>query len=168
MGLFDRLVEVPSPNRRPGRRADISHIVLHVMDGTLAGTDAWFSNPASQVSAHYGIGRKGELRRYVREEDEAWHAGRILNPSVRLRTGPAGAPLNPNAYTIGIELEGWAREEPTLAQYYTLALLLQDISRRRAVPLDAGHVWLHREIFAAKTCPGRLDRELALRLARLP
>jgi N-acetyl-anhydromuramyl-L-alanine amidase AmpD len=41
------------------------------MDGTLAGTDAWFTNPASQVSAQYGIGKNGEVHQYVKEEDTA-------------------------------------------------------------------------------------------------
>ena len=39
-------------------------IVLHIMDGTLSGTDSWFADPSSQVSSHYGIGLN-ELRRVL-------------------------------------------------------------------------------------------------------
>jgi len=160
--------DVPSPNFRRIRRSPVSHIILHIMDGTLAGTDSWFSNPASQVSAHYGIGRNGELRRYVAEESEAWHCGRILNPKVALLRDAAGNWINPNAYTIGIEVEGRASEPVHLVQYYVLALLLRDVASRYGIPLTEDRVWLHREVYAAKSCPGLLDRGLALRLAALP
>jgi len=159
------IVQKPSPNYRAVRRANITHIVLHIMDGTLAGTDAWFASPVSQVSAHYGIGREGQVHQYVAEECEAWHCGRILNPSVTLRRDANGVVLNPNSYTIGIELEGRADSDVTIHQYYVLALMLKDLSRRHGIPLVRENVWLHREVYAAKSCPGRLDRDLALSLA---
>ena len=62
--------------------------IVHIMEGTLAGTDSWFHNPVSQVSAHFGAGRKGELYQWVDTGSKAWHA--------------AGA----NSYSIGCECEG--------------------------------------------------------------
>ena len=54
-------------------------IVIHIMEGTLKGTDAWFKNEESGVSAHYGIGKQGEIHQYVGKSDTAWHAGRLAH-----------------------------------------------------------------------------------------
>src|SRR5205814_10677286 len=63
--------------RAPGFKPEA--VVIHIMDGTLTGTDSWFNNPQAQVSAHYGIGRGGEVHQYVDEKDTAFHAGTVLN-----------------------------------------------------------------------------------------
>ena len=34
-------------------------MIIHIMQGTLAGSDSWFRNPAAQVSAHFGVGKDG-------------------------------------------------------------------------------------------------------------
>ena len=48
-----------SPNRYNGRNGyAISHITLHIMVGTLAGTYSVFQR-AGGASAHYGIGGNG-------------------------------------------------------------------------------------------------------------
>ena len=62
--------------------------VVHIMEGTLAGTDSWFRNPAAQVSAHFGAGRKGELYQWVGTTNRAWHAEAA------------------NSYSVGCECEG--------------------------------------------------------------
>ena len=92
------IIDIPSPNFSEGRRGcDPELIVIHIMEGTLAGTDHWFRNPESKVSAHYGIGANGEIHRYVRESDTAWHAGRVYDPQWSLiRRAAAGKFVNPN------------------------------------------------------------------------
>jgi hypothetical protein len=62
--------------------------VVHIMEGTLAGTDSWFRNQAAQVSAHFGAGRHGELYQWVGTGNQAWHA------------------MAANSYSIGCECEG--------------------------------------------------------------
>ena len=62
--------------------------IVHIMEGTLAGTDSWFRNPAAQVSAHFGAGRAGELYQWVGTTNQAWHAE------------------DANDYSIGCECEG--------------------------------------------------------------
>lgn len=47
-------------------------VVLHVMEGTLDGTDSWFHNPAAQASAHFGVGRDGRVFQWVSTEGRAW------------------------------------------------------------------------------------------------
>lgn len=102
---------IGSPNRDKGREGFRPEaIVIHIMEGTLQGTDAWFSNEESGVSAHYAIGKYGESHQYVGESDRAWHAGRIVSPTWRLLKPD----INPNWYTIGIEHEG--REDTPLAR----------------------------------------------------
>ena len=140
-----------SPNKETGRRGYRPEaIVVHIMDGTLVGTDAWFAKRASQVSAHYGIGMGGEIHQYVAESNTAWHAGRRFQPSWRL----IKPDVNPNFYTIGIEHEGqdatpWS--EAMLAASTTLAAA---ICNRWSIHVDRAHLIGHREIYKLKTCPG--------------
>lgn len=136
-------------------------IVIHISEGTLASADAWFGNDAAKVSAHYCIGRGGEVHQYVSEEDTAYHAGNPVNPTWRLLRPR----VNPNFYTVGIEHEGRALEQWPDLQYATSAQLIAEIAQRWSIPLDADHIFMHREIRASKTCPGFLfsrDRLLSL------
>ena len=159
------IVQVPSPNRG-GQRSVTTRIVLHLMDGTLAGTDAWFQavdkqgEPVAKASAHFGIGKKGEIHQYVPLDCVAWHAGRVADPSVKLPPG------NPNYYSIGIEHEGRAKEHLPLELYIASARLLRALAAKYQIPLDSEHVLLHREIYAKKECPGTLDRGLLLQMAK--
>jgi N-acetyl-anhydromuramyl-L-alanine amidase AmpD len=100
-------------------------IVDHIMAGTLAGTDSHFKNPKSEVSAHFGVGKNGEIHQYVSIDDAAHHAGNIRKPSwpLLIPDNSTDGFLNPNLYTIGIEHEGQSGDEFTEAQYQaTLAL----------------------------------------------
>lgn len=72
--------------------------IEHIMQGSLAGTDAWFHNPASQVSAHFGVGKYGHIVQWVDTHDQAWHAAAA------------------NSYSVGIEHEGFSGEPLTDAQ----------------------------------------------------
>ncbi len=151
-----KIVEKPSPNFNPGRRGyQPEAIVIHIMEGTLPGTDNWFGNTQSKVSAHYGIGLDGAVHRYVQEKDTAWHAGRIDKPSWKLIKRTSGNLLvNPNYYTIGIEHEGNANSDWTDAMYQGSAELFAAISSRWNIKLDRDHIVGHHEIYSVKTCPG--------------
>ena len=94
---------VGSPHRHKGRGGFRPEaVVIHIIEGTLGAADSWFRAPESEVSAHYGIGRSGEIHQYVGEADTAFHAGRVWKP----KWGKLKAKVNPNLYTIGIEHEG--------------------------------------------------------------
>jgi hypothetical protein len=138
---------------RGGHRPEA--LVIHVMEGTMESTLSWFRSPASKVSAHYGVSRAGEVVQYVRDEDTAWHAGRVLRPTAEMVLERPG--VNPNLWTIGIEHEGGADQEPTSVQLAASAELMAMLSDRWEIPLDLRHVIPHRAIYAAKTCPGRID-----------
>lgn len=150
------IVNVPSPNFTQGRRGySPQAIVIHIMEGSLHGTDSWFQNAISKVSAHYGIGQKGEIHQYVKESNTAWHAGRVHAPSWAIII-PAGNGLyyNPNFYTVGIEHEGDAESDWTEVMYNTSSQLISEISKRWNIPVDRDHVIGHHEIYSLKTCPG--------------
>lgn len=82
-------------------------LVLHTTLGSMASTTNHFLNRASQVSAHFGIDRNGEVIQFVELNKGAWHAGRVSNPSFRAKSILPkqiwGSLKNPNKSTIGIE-----------------------------------------------------------------
>lgn len=88
-------------------------IVDHIMDGTLVGTDSWFQNPNAGASAHFGIGKNGEIHQYVDVNNVAWANGVVNKPSWPLLI----TDVNPNYYTVSIEHEGNTGDQLTDAQY---------------------------------------------------
>lgn len=153
-------------NYRTGRPGNpkIDMILIHVIEGTLKSCDNWFNNSAVGVSAHYGIGRKRELHQYVEEENTAYHAGRVNNPTSALVKRRPG--VNPNNYSIGIEHEGTADSIWPDTMYEDSARLVAVIAKRHDILLDRVHVVGHREIYSLKTCPGRGDVDRIVTMAR--
>jgi len=119
-------------------------IVYHIMDGTLKGTDSWFRNPNAKASAHYGIGRNGEIHQYVKEEDAAWHAGAVRKPSWSLLKDYPH--VNPNLITIGIEHEGKPGEPFTEEMFQATLALTREIIKRWNIPVDDEHLIGHYRI----------------------
>lgn len=151
---------IHSPNYSNGRRSYTPiAIVIHIMDGTLSGTDQWFQDEHAKVSAHFGIGKDGEVHQYVHQANTAWHAGRVASPSWRLikTTNDSSSPyINPNYYTLGIEHEGTENSDWTEAMYQSSSQLIAALSKNWDIPLDRDHVIGHHEIYALKTCPGKI------------
>ena len=160
-----------SPNRDPDRGGDRPRaIVLHTSAGTFEGAARWFGSAESGVSAHYLVGLDGRVAQFADETETARHAGRVLDPTARIA---ADADANGvNRFTVGIEFEDGgdplAVSRPA-SQYETGALLIAEVAARWDIPLDRDHVVGHREIFAAKACPGNLDVDrLVARARELP
>jgi N-acetylmuramoyl-L-alanine amidase len=86
----------PDPNRL---------LIVHVMQGSLWGTDSWFRNPDAQASAHFGIGLDGTCIQWVDTDHMAWHA------------------CNANPVSIGVETEGYSGTPFTGKQVEKLAHL---------------------------------------------
>lgn len=55
-----------------GGQQMVRGVVVHIMAGTLAGTDSWFRNPAARASSHFGTGKAGQLYQWVDTADRAW------------------------------------------------------------------------------------------------
>jgi len=154
----------PATNFHVGRRSfGPEAIVVHIMDGSFEAGESVFRDPSTQKSAHYGISKAGVVHQYVDENDTAFHAGIVVNPTWSLlKPG-----VNPNFYTCGIEHEGKPDDVWPDEQLAASAALILQIAARWAIPLDSNHVIRHREIRASKTCPGNWLQLDAL-LARIP
>ena len=138
-------------NFHTGRRFDQKPeaIIIHIAVGSLRSVDAWFKNAKSGVSAHYCVGKKGQIHQYVDETDTAFHTGIVDSPTWEL----IKSHINPNDYTIGIEHEGMPDDVWPDLQLNTSAGLVGEIAQRWNIPLDSLHVVMHRQIRASKTCP---------------
>ncbi|GGX85704.1 N-acetylmuramoyl-L-alanine amidase [Streptomyces fructofermentans] len=124
-------VAANSANYAVGRSAAISKVVVHVTQGSYAGTISWFQNPASEVSAHYVVrSSDGQITQMVRDKDTAWHA----------RSG--------NASGIGIEHEGYVDNPSwfTDSMYRSSAALTASLCNRYGIPKDRAHVVGHSEV----------------------
>ena len=136
----------PVPNQG-GKMGKITLGVVHIMQGSLNGSDNWFKNPSAQVSAHFGIGRDGKIYQWVDTANIAW------------------AEANYNSRAISVEHEGFAGDRLTDAQAWSLACLMKwcrqthGLRIRRTFSPD-GEGWLgHGELGAAggghTGCPGQ-------------
>lgn len=59
-------------NHTPDGQQTVRGVVVHIMAGTLEGSQAWFNNATAQASSHFGTGKDGELRQWVDTADRAW------------------------------------------------------------------------------------------------
>jgi N-acetylmuramoyl-L-alanine amidase len=142
----------PESNFRKGRPLGFrpEAIVIHIMDGSFTAGEGEFLSDGTQKSAHYGISKEGVIHQYVDENDTAFHAGVVVNPTWQLiKPG-----INPNFYTIGIEHEGRPDDVWPEAQLGASAGLVGEIVARWNIPVDALHLVRHHQIRASKTCPG--------------
>ncbi len=112
----------PSPNHG-GRRPQ--YVILHHTTNSSAEQAlATLTHPASQVSAHYLIGRDGRIYYLVDELRRAWHAGDSYWAGNR----------DLNSASIGIELDNTGEEPFADAQIDALIVLLRDITTRWRMP----------------------------------
>jgi N-acetylmuramoyl-L-alanine amidase len=150
-------------NFRRGRpeHLRVEAVVIHIIDGSLQAADTTFLDNGLKDprSAHYAVGRGGEIHQYVAESDTAFHAGVVVKPTwAGLKRAANGTFINPNFYTIGIEHAGRADDDWPDAMYGASAHLLRAIADRHPAlrPLSRRNVVMHREIRATKSCPGHV------------
>ena len=127
----NRWIAAHPANYRAGRTSRITTVVIHVTQGSYAGTISWFQNPASQVSAHYVVrSHDGEITQMVREGDTAYHA-RSANP-----------------YSIGIEHEGYVDNPAwfTDAMYRSSAALTRYLCDKYGLPKNRHTIKGHNEL----------------------
>lgn len=129
-------VNSPNQDDRPAG-STIDTLIVHDTEtpGVRKATTIanWFLNPRSAVSAHYIIGKAGEILQCVPDERRAWHAG-PSNFEGREKV---------NDFSIGIELVNaqTGRDPFTDAQYSSLIALTTDLTTRFNIPLNriTGH-----------------------------
>lgn len=138
-----------------------THMCLHIMDGSLIGTDAWFNNPACKASAHSGVGYdaqgKVQVHDYVHSADTAFAAGvteNIKGKWSQFKRTPAGVLINPNFYTLNLEHEGHPGEEISEELYLASAGKFRFWHERFGIPIVIERYVYHSEIYPGHNCPG--------------
>ncbi|WP_214416202.1 N-acetylmuramoyl-L-alanine amidase [Sphaerisporangium fuscum] len=126
-------VPASTSNYRVGSRGagTIDRIVIHVMQGSYAGTISWFQNPSAKVSAHYLVrSSDGDITQMVHDKDVAYHATVY------------------NDRAIGIEHEGYISDASwfTDAMYRSSAALTRYIADKYGIPKDRTHIIGHVEV----------------------
>lgn len=167
--MITEQITSPHTSSRGNHRPEL--IVLHIADGTYAGTKAWFKNPASQISAHYIVAQDGRICQCVPLSQSAWCNGTTTDPASARYYGHTSCSLiktrggNANLYSISIELEGYYAQTngvPTAKQLDATVWLIQHIQEQvqqlygHSIPSDRSHIVGHCEI-TPKTrphCPG--------------
>lgn len=132
-----------SPNYKKGRGSSaVCYVIIHTMSGFFEGTKTWFMNPKSQVSAHYLVGKKGQVLQMVKEEDRAWHVGTANPVSIGIEMEDASFYID--SKTGAKKLKGACPGhrltfDPnwyTLTQLDTTAQLTAEILHRHKLPVS--------------------------------
>ena len=127
---------IPSPNFSTREGYPIRYVVIHDIEGTMAGAIAVFKKSANQTSAHYIVrSHDGHIVKMVLERNNAWHAGHGWF----------------NRHSIGIEHEGFAHKKKgggyyTDTLYGASAALTCSIAHRYNIPVDRKHIFGHENV----------------------
>jgi N-acetyl-anhydromuramyl-L-alanine amidase AmpD len=132
---------IASPNFGSREGDQIHYVIIHDIEGTMAGAISVFKNPATEVSAHYIVrSHDGHIVKMVLERDDAWHCGHGWF----------------NRHSIGIEHEGFAHKKDgggyyTKTLYEASAQLTCSLAVRYNIPIDRKHIFGHLNV------PSNLD-----------
>jgi len=127
---------IASPNFSSRQGYPIRYVVIHDIEGTMAGAIAVFKSSANQTSAHYIVrSHDGHIVKMVLERNNAWHAGHSWF----------------NRHSIGIEHEGFAHRKNgggyyTDTLYGASAALTCSIVHRYNIPVDRKHIFGHENV----------------------
>lgn len=145
-------IQIHKDNWQAGRDGyKVRGVVIHIMQGTLIGTDSWFNTAGSYVSSHDGIGKNGDLHEYVGFNDTAYHAGRVNQPIwAGMQKNVWGSFINPNKYTYGIECEGYRGQRWTEPQMVTLVNRVKYALDQAGLTYSRAYIISHHEITADK------------------
>jgi N-acetyl-anhydromuramyl-L-alanine amidase AmpD len=110
--------------------AAITHIVIHMIERSAyaSSIENWRKGGGDRCfKPHYAVSKTGQITQIVAEQHLAQH-GNLAN-----------------AYSIGIEHEGFSRnpEDMTEALYLASAALCRNICARYRIPVDAAHIIGH-------------------------
>ena len=140
----------PSPNFNSRGGSKIEKVVVHCTDGSYPGDLKFLQDPkggaAGPVSAHYLVAPNGEIHQLVQEKDRAWCNGRVDKPTAKLKKTMLGGYVNPNDYTISIEVSMRAVDTIGGMQWVSLKNLVQDICTRNGIAINRENIIGQREI----------------------
>lgn len=117
MASLPVLRHIPSPNFSSRNGNKIRLIVLHDCEGSYAGAISWFSQKASQVSAHFVIREDGkEATQMVDPAEKAWHAVEF------------------NSVSIGVEMAGLSAKGFGAPEWQAAAEIVAYLLHRYQLP----------------------------------
>lgn len=157
-------INIPATNYRSRNGELPDAIVIHIADGLKSSVIATFKDPSVQKSSHFLVCRDGSITQFVSTDNASYCTGNVDNPINELVL--ARPTRNPNGWTVSIEHEGFGTQDITLAQYQTTAKICKYLHDKWGIPLDRTHVFGHREAYSLKTCPGLIDVDKIVQMAR--
>lgn len=120
--------------RKPSIKID--RLVIHTMEGSFAGTIAWFQKSGRKVptAAHYLFSRVGDVCQMVPDERKCYHAG-------------SSTQRGWNDRSIGFEHEGYAAQtEWPEAMLVASARCAAVLCKKFSIPVDREHIVGHVEV----------------------
>lgn len=99
-------------------------VIHHTAQDSVEQTLNTFTLPRTQVSAHYVIGKNGEIYHMLHDLYRAWHGG----------NSQWGSNTDLNSSSIGIELDNNGFEEFSSLQIMSLMELLKDLKAKYNIP----------------------------------
>lgn len=166
------IAQYNSPNHmsREGWKPDM--ITCHICEGTYSGSVSWLCDYKSSVSAHFVVGKNGEVAQLVPMDRAAWANGTSVTKSKINYYGNStlstvrNRKTNANLYTISIEFEGFYAKTGGALTSLQLAAgveLIKYIHNRVLkkygvnIPFDRQHIVGHCEIspIGKPNCPGQ-------------
>lgn len=157
-------ITIPATNYRD-RTVGIlpDSIAIHIADGSKESVIATFKDPTVQKSSHFLVNKDGSITQFVSTSKTAYCTGNIDNPINQLALART---TNPNDWSLSIEHEGFGTTDITEAQYQTTAKLCKFLSLKWGIQLDRTHIFGHREIYSVKMCPGLINIDRIIQIAR--
>lgn len=142
--------------------AIVDHCMSKGADGTRATLEscaAWFGNPKSEVSAHFGVGKDGQVWQFVDLQNTAWANGILEQPDLSLPwlAECVSKKINPNRRAISIEHEGDGIETMPEPQYRATLALHRFLIATTGIKADRQHIAGHYQITGKQraNCPGK-------------
>lgn len=165
------IINKTSPNKmsRKGWKPDM--IVSHITEGSYSGAVSWLMNPKSGASSHFVVSKKGEITQLVDIREAAWINGTSVKIADSNHYSKSALQLvrdrktNANYYTIGIEHEGFFREqkgaltsEQLKATIWLHKYIIAEVKKIFGIdiPIDRQHIVGHYQVDPIRkpNCPG--------------
>lgn len=148
---YPRAKWVPASGRNYGGNLNpdaVRLFVVHVAQGSnQSGIDAWFADPAAQVSAHFSVSRLGQVHQHVSLEYIAWHCAAYNDRAIGIEhLGYSGQRLTRLQRSASLNLLSWLH-----AQFPAVPLRVTANPDGRGV---TAHGWLGVAGGDHPSCPG--------------
>ena len=156
-GLTKRQADKILSHRFGTRRGlGIRAIVLHIQEGTTAGSLNWWASGNADASSSVMAQKDGSILRVISDESAPWTNGDTNKPSAkgkRLIDGIGGA--NPNLVTVSIEAEGYWQDDMPRKQAEAICWMVTEWMLRHDLTVD--DIYRHADFNSVTrpNCPGK-------------